>query len=47
MDIRTAPFQTSETIDKGIIAVKSGEYDSAIAVRKMQEFIHSNEGYLQ
>lgn len=35
----TAPFQTSETIDKGVLAVKSGEYDSAIAVRKMQEFI--------
>ena len=35
----TAPFQKAESIDKGIRAVKSGEYDSAIAVKKMQEFI--------
>lgn len=34
----TAPFQMSETIDKGISIVKSGEYDSAVAVTKMLEF---------
>ena len=35
----TAPFQTAASIDKGILAVKSGEYDSAIAVRRLREFI--------
>lgn len=35
----TAPFQTAETISKGITAVNSGEYDSALAVKKIQEFI--------
>ena len=35
----TAPLLSSESIDKGISAVKSGEYDSAIAVRKMQDFL--------
>lgn len=35
----TAPFQESESIDKGIKEVKSGKYDSAIAVKRMQEFI--------
>lgn len=35
----TAPLLLSESIDKGIAAVKTGEYDSAIAVRRMQEFI--------
>ncbi len=35
----TAPFQKAESIDKGIKFVKTGEYDSAIAVKKMQEFI--------
>ena len=34
----TAPFQLSESINKGILAVKSGEYDSAIAVKKHQDF---------
>ena len=38
----TAPFQTSESINKGVLAVKSGEYDSAIAVTKMQEFVWKN-----
>lgn len=38
----TAPFQTPESINKGVQAVKSGEYDSAIAVTKMQEFIWEN-----
>lgn len=35
----TAPFLTSESINKAVQAVKTGEYDSAIAVRKMQEFL--------
>ncbi|MBR4328932.1 MAG: acylneuraminate cytidylyltransferase family protein, partial [Candidatus Riflebacteria bacterium] len=35
----TAPFLKSTSIDKGVLAVKSGLYDSALAVRKMQEFI--------
>lgn len=38
----TAPFQTPESIDKGVKAVKTGEYDSAIAVTKMQEFVWEN-----
>lgn len=29
------------SIDRGVAAVKSGEYDSAVAVRKMQEFLWS------
>ncbi len=39
----TSPFIESRTIDKGVRILKngmqSGEYDSAVAVRKMQEFI--------
>ncbi len=35
----TAPFPKSTSIDEGIRAVKSGQFDSAIAVKKMQEFI--------
>ena len=35
----TAPLLSSLTIDRGVSEVKKGEYDSAIAVRKMQEFI--------
>ncbi len=38
----TAPFQLSESIDKGIKAVKSGEYDSAIAVKRHQDFFWLN-----
>ena len=38
----TAPFQKAESIDRGVLAVKSGEYDSALAVKKMQEFIWKN-----
>lgn len=34
----TAPFQLPESIDKGVRAVKSGEYDSAIAVKRHQDF---------
>ena len=35
----TAPFLKSESINKAVQAVKTGEFDSAIAVRKMQEFL--------
>lgn len=35
----TAPFLQNTSIEKGVKAVKSGKYDSALAVRKMQEFI--------
>lgn len=35
----TAPFQRAETIDRGVLAVKTGGYDSAVAVRRMQEFL--------
>ena len=38
----TAPFQSIENIQEGIKAVKSGEYDSALAVKKMQEFLWMN-----
>lgn len=34
----TAPFQTKESIDKGIREVKTGKYDSALAVTKMLDF---------
>jgi CMP-N-acetylneuraminic acid synthetase len=35
----TAPFITKSSIEKGIRAVVSGEYDSAFAVKKLQEFL--------
>lgn len=35
----TAPFISRESFEKGIAAVCSGEYDSALTVEKMQEFI--------
>ena len=38
----TAPFQLPESIDKGVRAVKSGEYDSAIAVKRHQDFFWLN-----
>lgn len=34
----TAPFTGAESISKGIKAVESGEYDSAVAVQKIQDF---------
>ncbi len=34
----TAPFMGSTTMENGIEAVKSGKYDSALSVQKMQEF---------
>ena len=35
----TAPFMSPESMEKGIEAVRSGEYDSALSVVKMQEFL--------
>ncbi len=35
----TAPFLKKETFEKAIEALKSGNYDSALSVRKMQEFL--------
>ena len=35
----TAPFMSAESIEKGVDAVVSGEYDSALAVQKLQEFV--------
>lgn len=35
----TAPFISAKNITKGIDAVKSGAYDSAFAVEKLQDFI--------
>ena len=35
----TSPFISVDSIEKGISAVESGEYDSALAVTKMQDFL--------
>lgn len=35
----TAPFITTESIKKGLEAVQSGEYDSAFAAKKLQDFL--------
>lgn len=35
----SAPFIRKENFQKGIEAVKSGKYDSALAVKKLQEFL--------
>lgn len=39
MSHATAPFITAGSIEKGIAAVKSPEYDSSFAVKKIQDFI--------
>ncbi len=38
----TAPFISKESFIRGIQAVKTGEYDSALSVQKLQEFIWKN-----
>ena len=38
----TAPFLTENSFEKGIAAVKSGKYDSALSVEKLQEFLWKN-----
>jgi len=35
----TAPFISAESIEKGIQAVKENGYDSAFAVKKLQDFL--------
>ena len=35
----TAPFISKESIEKGLRAVESGEYDSSFAARKIQDFL--------
>ncbi len=35
----TAPFISKESIEKGLNAVKSGEYDSSFAAKKLQDFL--------
>lgn len=35
----TAPFMTKESIEKGLQAVLSGNYDSAFTAKKLQEFL--------
>lgn len=35
----TAPFITKESIEKGLNAVLSGEYDSSFAAKKLQDFL--------
>lgn len=35
----TAPFISSDSIQKGLDAVKSGEYDSSFAAKKIQDFL--------
>lgn len=35
----TAPFIAKESIEKGLMAVKSGIYDSSFAVKKLQDFL--------
>lgn len=35
----TAPFISKESIEKGLSAVKSGEYDSSFAAKKLQDFL--------
>lgn len=35
----TAPFISKDSIEKGLHAVKSGEYDSSFAAKKLQDFL--------
>ena len=35
----TAPFIKKESLEKGLEAVKSGEYDSSFAAKKLQDFL--------
>ncbi len=39
----TAPFIRAESIEKGLQAVLSGEYDSSFACKKIQEFLWQND----
>ena len=35
----TAPFISKKSIERGLIAVKNGEYDSSFAAKKLQDFL--------
>jgi CMP-N-acetylneuraminic acid synthetase len=37
----TAPFISKESLEKGLLAVIGGEYDSSFAAKKLQEFLWS------
>lgn len=39
----TAPFISKESIEKGLDAVLSGEYDSSFAAKKLQDFLWSED----
>lgn len=39
----TAPFIMAESISKGLDAVKSGEFDSSFAAKKLQDFLWKDE----
>lgn len=39
----TAPFLSSQTIEKALSAVKSREYDSAFSVEKLQDFLWKDD----
>jgi CMP-N-acetylneuraminic acid synthetase len=38
----TSPFVKKESLEKGLVAVISGEYDSAFAAKKIQDFLWEN-----
>ena len=38
----TAPFVNKSSIERGLVAVLSGKYDSAFAVKKIQDFMWKN-----
>lgn len=39
----TAPFISKESIEKGLTAVLSGEYDSSFAAKKLQDFLWKDD----
>lgn len=44
MSHATSPFVSKESIETGLDAVLSGAYDSAFAVRKLQDFLWNEQG---
>ena len=44
MSHTTAPFVSKDSVEKGLKAVLSGEYDSSFAAKKLQEFIWKDGG---
>ena len=39
----TAPFITKDSIERGLAAVRTGEYDSSFAAKKLQDFLWKDE----